>query len=366
MPLPFTVNKEALGPLHHQIVYAVQEAIRSGQFKPGDRLPAMLAMADELGVSETVIRTAIRQLTLDGLLSARRRTGIQVCRLVPGLWRSVVLTLVPHVATSWYFATRFEAMQANLQADKVRCLQLSYSGGPDSNNWREIEHVLDAQAIDAAVVVSGPGGIEGLLRERGIPILQFSPQEELPDALGVCIEQEEQAFSDLIHHLQAISTHQVGVFSFHSDGPCVVLCERLQAAGLAASRLELTFPEEVWSQGQEVVGFHAMRRLLATGKALPPCLIFNDDHHARGALVALHEARVDVPGTVQLVTTVNRGHIPPFPGGFTRIERDPMALGQALAELTRHGLKLPRRRRRFVAPPAVFIAGASTRNPLGS
>ena len=55
-------------------------------------------------------------------------------------------------------------------------------------------------------------------------------------------------------------------------------------------------------------------------------------HLASGALVALSEARVDVPGRAKLVTLTNRGNMPVWSKGLARIEVDTAAEGRLCAE----------------------------------
>ncbi len=57
--------------LSDRIAAQLRELIRSRDLKPGDRLPAERALALELGVSRTVLREAIAQLSSQGLLHAR-------------------------------------------------------------------------------------------------------------------------------------------------------------------------------------------------------------------------------------------------------------------------------------------------------
>ena len=77
--LPFSLRRDADTPLTTQIVQGFTEAIRSGLLRNGDRLPTAVDMAAELSVSANVVRNAVRQLTREGFLQARRRCGIEVC-----------------------------------------------------------------------------------------------------------------------------------------------------------------------------------------------------------------------------------------------------------------------------------------------
>src|SRR6185312_9385215 len=53
-------------PRYEQIANNVCQAIRTGQLKPGDRLPTLRRLAAELGVSLTTVTAAFKSLAEDG------------------------------------------------------------------------------------------------------------------------------------------------------------------------------------------------------------------------------------------------------------------------------------------------------------
>ena len=53
-------------PRYEQIANNVCRAIRTGQLKPGDRLPTVRRLASELGVSLTTVTAAFKSLAEDG------------------------------------------------------------------------------------------------------------------------------------------------------------------------------------------------------------------------------------------------------------------------------------------------------------
>lgn len=54
-----------------QIVQQIQDAIRSGQLAPGNRLPAERELAERFGVSRVTVRDALRSLEVLGLVQIR-------------------------------------------------------------------------------------------------------------------------------------------------------------------------------------------------------------------------------------------------------------------------------------------------------
>jgi GntR family transcriptional repressor for pyruvate dehydrogenase complex len=64
--------------LSHQIVLRLCEQIRQGQLRPGDRLTAERELADQLRVSRSSLREALRTLELAGLVESRHGGGTYV------------------------------------------------------------------------------------------------------------------------------------------------------------------------------------------------------------------------------------------------------------------------------------------------
>ena len=64
--------------LHEEVTDKLLSRVRSGEFKPGDRLPAERALALEYGVSRSVIREAMSSLNQMGCVVSRVGGGSYV------------------------------------------------------------------------------------------------------------------------------------------------------------------------------------------------------------------------------------------------------------------------------------------------
>lgn len=71
------VNLESYKPLRELVLEAIREAIISGALKPRERLME-IQLADELGVSRTPVREALRKLELEGFIVMVPRKGAYV------------------------------------------------------------------------------------------------------------------------------------------------------------------------------------------------------------------------------------------------------------------------------------------------
>lgn len=69
--------------LPEQIVRQLVSLVKSGDLRPGDRLPAERTLADELGVGRPTLREALRALQLLGILDIRHGGGVFVAELQP-------------------------------------------------------------------------------------------------------------------------------------------------------------------------------------------------------------------------------------------------------------------------------------------
>jgi GntR family transcriptional regulator, transcriptional repressor for pyruvate dehydrogenase complex len=65
-------------PRYAVIADKIIEFIIASQFKPGDRLPTEQRLGEQLGVSRTVVREALKFLTATGLVGVRKGVGVYV------------------------------------------------------------------------------------------------------------------------------------------------------------------------------------------------------------------------------------------------------------------------------------------------
>ncbi len=74
------IRLEGYQPLREMVFDVLMEAIRSGQLPPGERLMEV-QLAEEMGVSRTPVREAIRRLELEGFVVMIPRKGAYVAGL---------------------------------------------------------------------------------------------------------------------------------------------------------------------------------------------------------------------------------------------------------------------------------------------
>jgi GntR family transcriptional regulator len=70
-----TIDFDSLIPFYIQLMDLLRENISRGHWQPGDQLPGEHTLCDTYGVSRTVVRQALRELELEGLIYRRKGKG---------------------------------------------------------------------------------------------------------------------------------------------------------------------------------------------------------------------------------------------------------------------------------------------------
>jgi len=78
MALDLVIDRRSPVPLYYQLSQQLENAIQSGELKPGDRVDTEVELAARYGLSRPTVRQAIQELVTKGLLVRRRGVGTQV------------------------------------------------------------------------------------------------------------------------------------------------------------------------------------------------------------------------------------------------------------------------------------------------
>ncbi|MCK5118128.1 MAG: GntR family transcriptional regulator [Candidatus Latescibacteria bacterium] len=65
-------------PIYEQLVSSVKELINRAELRPGDALPTVRQLAQDLGVNLNTVARAYRELAKQGILSVRQGRGASV------------------------------------------------------------------------------------------------------------------------------------------------------------------------------------------------------------------------------------------------------------------------------------------------
>lgn len=122
-------------PLYATVKQALLGRIRRGEWQPGERVPAHKRIAETLDISEGTVSRAITDLTKEGFLVSRPRSGVRVAdrsetctnqvALLSNLWR---FNSTPAAADPWY-QQLLAVLQSGLAQRSYELTVISVSSG---------------------------------------------------------------------------------------------------------------------------------------------------------------------------------------------------------------------------------------------
>jgi GntR family transcriptional repressor for pyruvate dehydrogenase complex len=107
-----------------EVARKLADFIRSGAFALGARLPGEHAIAEQFGVSRTVVREAVARLKTEGLVTTRQGDGAFV-----GDWRSVTLQLDPAISQDLESVLMIDELRKGLEAEAAALAAVRRSDG---------------------------------------------------------------------------------------------------------------------------------------------------------------------------------------------------------------------------------------------
>ena len=329
--LPFGIRRDDGRTLVQQVVDGVRGAIHHGYYKPGDLLPRYEDFAPAIGVSEIVVRGAVRQLAEEGYLSVRPRLGTVVRDCGVKRWRGHVVMVYP-VGDEGYFQTvLIGALRDTLAAEGYlltqACVRICPGGKHDFSS-------LDMALAHSADIVLALYNYTEILRHLAVCKIPFVAVGHIPEkpkgALGVTGYDNKTALAEFAAACKRIGAREiVATFWTALQSECKAA---FAEAGIPVSELKV-FPDISAGRitGVERAGRLAFARLASSGQISRDAVYyFDDDHLARGALTALLYAGLHAPEDIRIATSANAGSIPDYPRELSRLEIDPAQVGEDL------------------------------------
>jgi DNA-binding GntR family transcriptional regulator len=102
-------------PAYAQVADELRREIRAGQFPPGSQLPSYQALVKRFEVSITVVRSAVRELKTEGLVSTHQGKGSFVCASRAQTGRADLGTIVASVRTLRDRLAQFDERLARIE-----------------------------------------------------------------------------------------------------------------------------------------------------------------------------------------------------------------------------------------------------------
>ena len=81
--IPFQIELKAGVPVYEQIIYAVKKAVAFGRLMPGDRLPSVRNLSQELKINPNTAQKAMARLIQKKIVEVRPGIGCTVASASP-------------------------------------------------------------------------------------------------------------------------------------------------------------------------------------------------------------------------------------------------------------------------------------------
>lgn len=130
-------------PLYELVKRQLSEAILFGQFPPGTQLPGEVTLAQRFGVAVGTVRRALAELTAEGLLTRRRKTGTVVTGRSPHhSLRAFFQYFRLHGMDGSLLRSRAEVIDVGRRtATTEECGRLNLAGGDDVLQLRRVRRI---------------------------------------------------------------------------------------------------------------------------------------------------------------------------------------------------------------------------------
>lgn len=314
------------------LMAAIRDQIRSQVLPPGSRLPSIIALSDQHGVSTITVRIALRRLCEEGLLTSRPGSGFYVTApQKPAARRHRSIGCLVGSLNSQLFAQVIAGAEEVATANGVR-LVLAHSDYQPAREAAALERF--AGEVLGVIAMPLPGGANAgayaTLVAGGTPLVLVDSSVDGVAAPLVASDNVVGGRLATRHLVElgrwpvlAVGGERHQSFSERLDGYRL----ELEAGRGFDPRLAL-LPEVA----NEHAGAEAVGRAAAAGLLTPGAGIFClNDRIARGAMRALAARGLAVPDDVAVVgfDDIEAAHLDP---PLTSLRQDARGLGRTAAE----------------------------------
>ncbi len=170
------LDQDAAAPLWEVVKRQISESILLGRWAPGTVLPAEVALSQQLGVAVGTVRRALGELTKEGLISRRRKTGTVVTGRSPH-----------HNLRNFYQYFRLHRLDGALQRSEPRVVGLGRSVPT-----KAIRERLELEEEDEVIMLERIRSVDGkpvirdthIMPAARVPDFPMSPAE-VPELLYI-------------------------------------------------------------------------------------------------------------------------------------------------------------------------------------
>ena len=328
-----SVDRTANMPLGEQLFQQLRKALVRGVYRPGETLPSLRELAEAAGVSEKVSRRALARLAEIGWCESTR--GCRSVVVDRGKdRRGRILFFNAETGLGFHSSRLVGALRSRLlKADYCLTAISAYDMKKDGSSRILAESLKEHW--DLVIEMGMRPGSRQEIERADWPFLVLgdggrgSRPSEAENYIGRIPLLNGLAVPAFI---QACARKRVrSVVQFLLDGGGFDVSGPLAAQGIACTSVHIHNVHSPYGLYRDA--YAAMERLLGkAGAKLPDVFLFTDDHFAHGGLLSLMAHGIRVPEDVRVVTHANRGLGPFWVKPLTRLEMDPVAQGDTVAE----------------------------------
>ena len=189
------IKLDSYKPLREVVSEALREAIIAGVLQPGERLME-IQLAEELGVSRTPVREAIRKLELEGFVVMVPRRGTYVADLS-----------IKDINEVFEIRTSLDVLAAGLAAERIteeeleQMERLLVEIGEYIEN-EDIEKIVEVDTRFRAVSIAYPGRLKNTQEEHR-KLLEAIAQRNVEAAQQIAREHMENAEQITLYSLSS-------------------------------------------------------------------------------------------------------------------------------------------------------------------
>ena len=298
MPLVIELDRSSPVPLYHQLAQAIETAILSGEFAPGDRFENELAMGRRLTLSRPTVRRAVQKVVEKGLLVRKRGVG------------TVVAATPDHrgaePSRSRLIGVMFGMVSGNVQfnmqildrlygAAASRGYELVLSAITESRNELRAVEALESFNPDAVIMLDPPTPTPSLAGKLPMVAIGWSVANEMVDVVRT---DDSSGMRLAVNHLVERGHRQI----VHIDGGEGEVASARRDGYLAAMKeAGVSDSARVISGGETQMEGYLAARALLDQPDLPTAVISFNDEIAISVIESLVHAGYRVPQHVSVV-----------------------------------------------------------------
>jgi GntR family transcriptional regulator of arabinose operon len=288
--------------LYKRLMKDIKGSIENGKYRPAERLPAQVKLAEQFGVSQITVRRAIQELVNEGLLVAHSGSGTYVATpqkrgSTDTDTKSIAIIFEDIVGGYPLVKPLFSAIREECKKDNYVLQFLELPASPDQDSQYKGLLELDV----AGAILTSPFNVS---------LLAHIAQKKIPHVLLHTDVSDGKSYCVSCNYASGIMQATLHLIEQGCRNLLLITAEKIRySAGQMKLGFELAFSakpnihcsrEIVHANYEEECVYNIINERIAAG-TLPDGLILASDAQAKAAANALLKAGISIPEDMALV-----------------------------------------------------------------